>query len=413
MDIFEYYFDTNILPKYGNPIQQDLTNDLPHYLSISNRIDMTVHPVYVIDPTGCTDADDGFSIYYDDNKLYLAVYIADPTEYINPHSELWTTIVQRAITHYPSNREPIHLMPESIVQQASLSTNLNDELKQVIAIITEIDRYTYLPIGEPTCTCANILVSKATQYSYYDTHIDVYIKLGLKIGQALQQERKTHGAMISKDPVSSITTQGTLRRDTKLTTDLKNMIAEFAIFVNTIIAKLLSTYLSDIYLVTSNELLGVSEYTQFTSPLRRASDCIIHYLIKSIMLKVSVPFTPEDITRYNKHIQFVMSAEKKLSYIDHKFRLLEVMYQIIVKDQSVKITLHYLNNTGPYLNFMITAINEYPVKIAYSAREFNYPYLNFWITHPDSHITLTHINPFKQYDSEIFPQISDFIKQPY
>lgn len=409
---FERYYNTNILPKYGSPISENLTNDLPHYLDISNRIDMTSLTIYVIDPTGCTDADDGFSIYYDDDdKLYLAVYIADPTQYINPYSNLWDKIVERAITHYPSNREPIHLMPESIVKRASLSTTLDSEFKQVIAIITQIDKTTYYPIGESLCTFANIMVSKSTQYSYYDTRIDVYIKLGLKIGTSLERSRKERGAMIVKDPVSSITTQGTLRKDTKLTTDLKSMVAEFAIFSNTAIAKLISTYLPEYRIVTSNDLLGVSEYIQFTSPLRRATDCVIHYLIKSIALNVQSPFTPDEITRYYRHVQTVTIAEKKLSFMDNKFRLLQVIYDIIEKDKFVNIMLHYVNNTGAYLNFMITSINGYPVKIACAFREFNYPYLDYWLSHSDVEITITHINPFEKYDSEIFPEIAEFIKK--
>lgn len=406
MNPFEQYYTTNILPKYGIPIPEQLTNELPHYLSIPNRIDLTSLSVYVIDPTGCTDADDGFSIYYHDTKLYLAVYIADPTEYINPHSELWDTIVERAITHYPSNYEPIHLMPEAIVKRASLSTTLDSELKSVLAFITEIDRTTYLPIGEAECLFATIAVSQKTQYSYYDTKIDIYIKLGLKIGSALQTQRKMNGALIIEEPITSITTYGTLRRDTKLTTDLKNMIAEFAIFVNSI--NILNPYPN---LIQSNPTLGVTQYTQCTSPLRRASDCIIHYFLKSILLQVPAPFTTKEVTQYNEHIQTIIKVDKKVSYDDHKFRLLEVIYEL-TKEGSVPIILHFLSNTGPYLNFLITSINNNPVKISYSAREFNYPYLHFWNTHPDVQLNLTHIMPFERFDSDIFPEIAAFVKFP-
>ncbi len=210
MDQFERYYDTVILSQYGNPIAQNLSNDLPHYLSIPSRLDMTRYPVYVIDSIGCTDADDGFSIYYLNDNLYLAVYIADPTEYINPKSELWKVITERVITRYPTNRAPNDMMPDSIVKRATLSTD-NEELKNVIAIITQIDKDTHLPIGPTQLEFAMIRVTKELQFAYYQARIDVFVKLGLKISTALQHQRKACGALIVEDPVTTINSEDYLQ----------------------------------------------------------------------------------------------------------------------------------------------------------------------------------------------------------
>ena len=40
-----------------------------------DRIDLTGIETFSIDPVGCEDADDAFSIYYEENKLYLAIHI--------------------------------------------------------------------------------------------------------------------------------------------------------------------------------------------------------------------------------------------------------------------------------------------------------------------------------------------------
>jgi hypothetical protein len=113
-----------------------------------------------------------------------------------------------------------------------------------------------------------------------------------------------------------------------------------------------------------------------------------------------------------RHMEMVLKMEKKMSYEDHKFRLLQVIYELITKDQSITITLHYVNNSGPYLNFMIIAINDHSVKMTYSDRQFNYSYLHFWHNHSDVQITLTHINPFERFDSDIFPEIAEFVQKP-
>jgi exoribonuclease R len=47
-----------------------------------------MYKTYSIDPAGCEDADDAFSIYEENEKMFLAIHIADPTEYINVQSSL-------------------------------------------------------------------------------------------------------------------------------------------------------------------------------------------------------------------------------------------------------------------------------------------------------------------------------------
>ena len=81
---------------YGT--KRDIQNDInlvnsnnltiPHNYVINNRTDLTAIETYSIDPDGCQDADDAFSVFSNDDKLYLAIHIADPTEYININSAL-------------------------------------------------------------------------------------------------------------------------------------------------------------------------------------------------------------------------------------------------------------------------------------------------------------------------------------
>ena len=97
----------------------DDTNDTNQYNNVidKKRVDYTSLDVYSIDPVNCKDADDAFSIYHNSEKLYLAVHIADPTYYININTKLWNDILNRAID-YPSNNEPIHMLPDSILKKS-------------------------------------------------------------------------------------------------------------------------------------------------------------------------------------------------------------------------------------------------------------------------------------------------------
>ena len=105
--LYEINYTKIVEPQYGE--KRDLNNDyileeeieMFHNYSIENRINMTQYDTYSIDPIGCKDADDAFSIYKKNNKLFLAIHIADPTEYIPIYSELWKDILNRTTTKYP------------------------------------------------------------------------------------------------------------------------------------------------------------------------------------------------------------------------------------------------------------------------------------------------------------------------
>ena len=151
VSIFDQQFFRVLLPKYGEHrnVENDkklLSNNIiPHQYSINDHINLTNLECYTIDPEGCKDADDSFSIYHIDKKIYLAIHIADPTELINLDSELWNDILDRIITHYPSNQNPIHMLPEKILQQSSLMENSSGKIKNAISIISEISSTSFLP----------------------------------------------------------------------------------------------------------------------------------------------------------------------------------------------------------------------------------------------------------------------------
>ena len=87
--LFNSKYDKLIEPLYG--IKRNIEDDklllqdniVPYIYNIFDRVDMMKHTVYSIDPDGCEDADDAFSIYEENDKLWLAIHIADPTEHIN------------------------------------------------------------------------------------------------------------------------------------------------------------------------------------------------------------------------------------------------------------------------------------------------------------------------------------------
>ena len=81
---YDILFKNNILPKYGqnrdSNLDEQLFNNNNFYNQLSNKINLIRQEyinlnVYTIDPDGCTDADDAFSIQEIDNKLFLIMYL--------------------------------------------------------------------------------------------------------------------------------------------------------------------------------------------------------------------------------------------------------------------------------------------------------------------------------------------------
>ena len=156
---------------------------LPHNYVINNRTDFTSIETYSIDPDGCQDADDAFSIYQQNNKLYLAIHIADTTEYINIHSPLWQDIEKRIITKYPSNTKPIHMLPDEIMEKSSLMDNAYGNIKNAITVLTEINKQTFLPENNIKLLFTKIKVKKENTLSYQKASKNIIepIQYGLNI----------------------------------------------------------------------------------------------------------------------------------------------------------------------------------------------------------------------------------------
>ena len=91
-NIYEENYTKIIEPIYGEKreLKQDelftMHINSSHKFQIKERTSFCDKNTYTIDPDGCLDADDAFSIYEEDGLLYLAIHFADPTEYIDIQS---------------------------------------------------------------------------------------------------------------------------------------------------------------------------------------------------------------------------------------------------------------------------------------------------------------------------------------
>ena len=230
---------------------------------------------------------------------------------------------------------------------------------------------------------------------------------------------------------------------------MKQMIAEFAIFANSFVGEYLkinlntgifrtciaSEWLQTIYNeitgeellqeiitngiradymsnVESHDLVGMPEYCHFTSPIRRLSDCICHYLLKYIYFKHNrnnanhiIPFSEMELEQLAAKCLKMTRFEKKNQYLDIKFRLLQVMDNMILKSKSKKIDIEYYitSYAGLFLNIIICKIDKFHVHMSYTLRVRDYLKE---INPKEKHfVSVTHVNCFTNYDENTIPDL--------
>jgi len=450
---FEKNYTKFIEPMYGGKRGRELDVELiTHEYKINDRYDFTEHETYSIDPDGCEDADDAFSVYNDkDGKLCLVIHIADPTDYIKLGSSIWNDIVSRTTTKYLSNRPPIHMLPSDILKLSSLKTDREDKEKKTLSIIVEIDKEEHTPTTSPVkLVFGKIKIKKQNSYTYKEASQTKHVfDTALEISKAMFESRKekTKGAKLNELSNAYIEYDSdgvpTLCEDTQEVKKMKQMIAEFAIFANTFVGKYLKNYLntgifrtclakewlsnvrSDVtsedmlkgiiingikadYMsdVNPHDLVGSPQYCHFTSPIRRLSDCVCHYLLKHIYLKSSEdsPFSPKELSYLSSKCHTVNKIDKQNQFIDNKFRLIQVMHNMISnKDKPLNIEYYISGYTGLFLNIIICKIDIYRVHMSYTLR------IRGWNSEIDSEkifvLEVTHVNCFTKYDEGCIPEL--------
>ena len=455
------YYQQTIEPLYGKRRNSVLdttllgNNEIPHRYNVQERVDMTNHTIYSIDPDGCEDADDAFSIYTEDDKLYLAIHIADPTEHINPDSLLWKDIENRIVTRYPSNQTPIHMIPEEIMEKASLMVNQYGNEKLAITILSEIQKETYKPINNVKILFTKIKVDKHNALSYakagelYDTN--EVLTNGIKISKALTQIRsgRTKGVILNEVSNSYVKYDEKsmyLYHDTPTEILMKQMIAEFAIFANSFVGEYLkinfegvgifricsaSEWLSTVYSgitgqellneiivngiqaeyissVKSHDLVGSPEYCHFTSPIRRLSDCVCHYLLKYIHLKpfspdMPIPFNNHQLEIYSNKCMQISKTIKNIQYKDTKYRLLQTMNGMLLLSPALTIQYYVSSYVKCFFNIIICNINEHSVYLSYTLRISNLE--KDYVIKQVKTLEVTKVNYTNKFDEGSIPEL--------
>ena len=157
--------------------------------------------------------------------------------------------------------------------------------------------------------------------------------------------------------------------------------------------------------VSSHDLVGMAEYCHFTSPIRRLADCVCHYLLKCIHLNSTMPFSESELEQYANICLTVAKQDKKTQYLDIKFRLLQVIHNMLLRGKPVTLEYYVTSYSGLFLNVIVSKINTFDVHMSYTLRVKKY---NNPIEPKQMHcVKITRVNCFEKHDENTLPELDD------
>lgn len=458
------------------------------------------HPVYTIDPEGCQDVDDGFSVYFENDKLFLSIHIADPTHYFNVNRDkesLFQEIRKRGMSYYPSGykSQSIHMLPRDILNQSTLHTDKECDFKFALTITTEINQETNLPFSfsENSLEFCAIEVRPENKFTYLQaSKLEIFDK-ALEISKSMRQNRKDSIKIENKCEVAFLSEHHAyIYKYSEREIKMKEMIEEFAIFANMYIGEYLK-YNSDILqyrgifrscdasvfvekyknndenneenneniykqLIINNitakytdefqthDMIACNKlYTHFTSPIRRFSDCLCHFLLKYIYLKkqyknvqnvskILNPFTEPELKNMIQEVHLKTKINKKISYLDQKFRKIQAIYCLLqnINQKKEKKDIKYIiaeceviSYKSGFVNILVTDIisnltyTKFKINLSCSfwkKKNVNTEHFKVKISQiglynyqNDLYIPFTESGKIK--DNEVFPEIYQMIQE--
>lgn len=376
------------------------------------RLDLTNEKIYVIDPPMCEDADDAFTII--DN--YLWIFIADPTNEFKINDDIYKRILQQGTTKYSLFKRPEHLFPREIVEKCSLSGGI----KNAIGVRMRLENNYVM---ESEIHLVKIKIEKHS--SYYNVVMDNIIERGIEISKKLFNKRVGKGKLLNDyngqiNLPKNENGKWIFKKDNERVFMLKQMIAEFAIKCNQIVSEKLKINLNRIcnsvntnnpddmifdiikngvraeYKLSDDKHLLIDDktYTHFTSPLRRANDCMVHFLLKGEDIDVN------EIERITQNINRIIRNDKKKQYEEIKMCSLMCMRELLEKGK-IRMKLKVMSYTGLFLNMIIYEVNEFRTQISITLRKRNYV-----MRGNDIEIEISEINIDKKFDNDIFPELN-------
>ena len=165
---------------------------------IDDRRDIRDIPAWTIDPVDAQDFDDAISIEREGDDYRLWVHIADVTHYVDPDSAMWAEAVERGNTVYLPGYT-IHMLPPVLAETACSLVPEEDRLAHTVEMV--IDGET-LSFEDLEIYKSVIRSDERLTYGEAETRLDdggplaAELELVFEVAERMHQQRKADGSLV-------------------------------------------------------------------------------------------------------------------------------------------------------------------------------------------------------------------------
>lgn len=267
--------------------------------------------VFSIDPVGCLDIDDAFSVLIEDNVATVSVYIANVFLFLETFA-LWDFVSDRVSTVYLPNKK-LPMFPTLLSDTLCSLKAGEDRVAFMMSI--KYDLVTKQQLGAPVYK--NVLICVNKNYSYDDralNHLSEYRVLRELFSEALSSEAPSSEAPFS-EAVEACSHDVVAHWMVKMNTECAAYLSRrgCGVFRGTLSSvpksRRFFEFCASAYSVTPcpHLPLNIDAYVHITSPIRRLVDILNQILFMKSMFSVS-----------DSSIQFLEKWLKKLDFVNER-----------------------------------------------------------------------------------------------
>ena len=412
--------------------------------------------VHTIDPIGSKDADDAFSVSVcSPVSTTLFVHICDPTSWIKSiDSECFRCAGSNGTSFYPSGQRTRRMFNKSIRELSSMRRGVRNAFTFAFefthkhnnpgedAYHAKLNAQDF-SLNDIVLKLSSVRCEERHEHSYESASIDLYNKCPMlllvqKLTTVLRQSLSDSTCQTISIPVAfgemeylNLSTpklshnhgRVIMCRDSPAKVEVKRIIAIMATAVNGVVANVLHTTTSHI---TAYIDRSISLYTHFSSPLRRFSDCMLHFELKRVMhmsghfdsIRLSelqhfptdkqVPYSIFPMARMQSLLQKSKRAVAQQQILHQRsiqFRCMQYIYQRLNLDGARRVRVKFRTGAtkNGYMKLYFTMIDGHHVRVQHVVQHNK-------MKEEDStyELSITECNkPYNQFNDGVLPQIEE------
>jgi len=205
----------------------DTESEIQSEIGEDYRTDCRDLTTCTIDPADAQDYDDAISIRRDEDYYYLHVHIADVTHYVHPGTAMWQEAVERANTVYLPGYT-MHMLPPVLAETVCSLVPNEDRLAHTVEM--KIDAETLsnesIDIYKSVVHSDERLTYKQAENRLDEPDADLHEELSLayELAEALHEQRKADGSLVlnpKRDRAHTIIEECMLKANKAVTHELQ------------------------------------------------------------------------------------------------------------------------------------------------------------------------------------------------